>query len=36
MKYQMKPETKKLLEDFYKPYNKLLASLIDDERFLWT
>ena len=32
----MKPGTKNLMEGFYKPYNRLLASLIGDDRFLWT
>ena len=31
----MLPETRKLLSDFYAPYNKQLVELIKDERFLW-
>ncbi len=35
-KYQkMKPETRKLLSDFYAPYNKKLAQLLGDDRWLW-
>ena len=29
-------ETEKLLRDFHEPYNKLLASLVDDNGFLWS
>ena len=32
----MMPETRKLLTDFYAPYNKQLVKLIGDERFLWS
>ena len=31
----MLPATRKLLSDFYAPYNKQLVELIKDERFLW-
>ena len=33
--FQMQIRTRKLLEDFYRPYNSLLAKLIGDDRFLW-
>ena len=29
------PQTKKLLDDFFQPYNQLLAHLLQDTRFLW-
>ena len=31
----MLPETRKLLEDFYTPYNMELAELLGDDSFLW-
>ena len=31
----MRPESKTLLEDFFKPYNIMLADFIGDQRFLW-
>jgi len=31
----MWPETERLLRSFYQPYNRLLASLLHDEGFLW-
>jgi N-acetylgalactosamine 4-sulfate 6-O-sulfotransferase len=31
----MWPETRKILRDFYKPFNAELTSLLDDERYLW-
>ena len=34
--FKMKPETEKLLNDFYKPYNVLLANMTGSECFLWT
>ena len=34
-KFVMRNETWRLLEDFYKPYNAMLADLTSDERFLW-
>ena len=34
-KFVMRNETWRLLEDFYKPYNAMLADLASDERFLW-
>ena len=33
--YQMKEETMKLLEGFFRPYNTMLAELVGDDRFLW-
>ena len=34
--FKMKPETEQLLNEFYKPYNMLLANTTGSERFLWT
>ena len=31
----MLPKTRKLLEEFHRPFNKELALLLKDERFLW-
>jgi len=31
----MLPETRELLRDFYAPYNKLLAKLLNNDGFLW-
>ena len=31
----MWPETKKLIENFFNPYNNMLAKLLDDHRYLW-
>ncbi|GFR45882.1 hypothetical protein Agub_g7335 [Astrephomene gubernaculifera] len=31
----MLPETRALLESFYKPYNERLAHILGDERWLW-
>lgn len=31
----MSKETRVMLEEFYRPYNKLLATLLDDTRFLY-
>lgn len=35
-RFKMKPETEELLNDFYKPYNKLLVNMTGSGRFLWT
>ncbi|XP_064601113.1 carbohydrate sulfotransferase 15-like [Liolophura sinensis] len=32
---EMLPETRALLEKFYSPWNKRLAKLLNDNRFLW-
>ena len=32
----MKPETSSLLRNFFAPYNKMLANLLQDSKFLWT
>lgn len=32
---KMLPETQKMLREFYEPYNKRLAALLQDDRFLW-
>ena len=29
------PQTKKLINDFYQPYNQLLSHLLSDTRYLW-
>ena len=34
--FDMMPDTKRLLHDFYSPYNDRLVELIDDKRFVWT
>ncbi|XP_067858419.1 carbohydrate sulfotransferase 15 [Heptranchias perlo] len=31
----MLPETRRILEDFYGPFNEKLALLLDDDSFLW-
>jgi N-acetylgalactosamine 4-sulfate 6-O-sulfotransferase len=31
----MLPETKKMLEEFYAPFNEKLAKLLNDERYIW-
>lgn len=31
----MLPKTRKVLEDFHRPWNEKLADLLQDERFLW-
>ena len=33
--FKMRPETKKLLEEFYKPFNLKVAELTGSRRFLW-
>ena len=35
-KFEMRPETKRLLEEFYRPFNAELAKLTGSKRFLWT
>lgn len=35
-KFKMKPETRQLLEEFYKPFNVELAKLTGNDQFLWT
>lgn len=32
---QMLPETRVLLEEFFEPFNKILAELLNDRRFLY-
>ena len=34
-KLPMLPSTKKLLQEFFKPFNEKLARLLNDDRFLW-
>ena len=31
----MRNDTKNLLDEVYRPYNKLLAELLDDDRYQW-
>ena len=33
--FKMWPETRQLLDTFFAPYNKLLAELLNDDRYLW-
>ena len=28
-------KTKKMLNEFYKPFNKDLATLLEDDKYLW-
>ena len=35
-KIKMWPETKELLDAFFRPFNQRLASLLNDQRFSWT
>jgi N-acetylgalactosamine 4-sulfate 6-O-sulfotransferase len=28
-------ETRRLLNEFYEPYNRELADMLDDDKFLW-
>ena len=35
MNISMYPDTKQLLQDFYKPYNEQLVKLLNDNRFRW-
>lgn len=32
----MLPQTRKLLEDFYAPFNAKLAQKLGDDRYLWS
>ena len=34
--HKMLPETKELLDKFYAPYNRRLADMLCDRRFLFT
>ena len=34
--FKMWPETKEILDVFFRPYNERLAKVLRDERFLWT
>ena len=34
-KLPMLPSTKKLLQEFFEPFNEKLAQLLNDDRFLW-
>ena len=35
LKFKMWPETRQLLNTFFTPYNKLLAVLLNDDKYLW-
>ena len=32
---KMREDTKQILEEFFQPYNKMLADLLGDDKFLW-
>ena len=32
---QMRPDTRQILEEFFQPYNQMLAELLGDDKFLW-
>ena len=32
---KMREDTKQILEEFFQPYNQMLADLLGDDRFLW-
>ena len=32
---KMREDTKQILEEFLQPYNKMLADLLGDDKFLW-
>lgn len=34
-KRKLLPQTKKILDDFYRPYNKEMALLMGDDKFLY-
>ena len=34
-KLKMREGTRQILEEFFKPYNRLLADLLGDDKFLW-
>ena len=31
----MLPETQRMLDEFYRPYNQRLAAILQDRKFLW-
>lgn len=31
----MLPETRRILDEFYKPYNDILADMLGDDKWLW-
>ena len=33
---KMRSDTRKILSDLYRPYNRALATLLNDSRYLWT
>ena len=33
--FKMWPETRQMLDDFFAPYNELLAVMLGDDKFLW-
>lgn len=34
-KKEMLPETRQILEEFYRPFNEKLADVLNDKRWLW-
>lgn len=32
----MREDTRKLLDEFFAPYNQMLANLLGDDKFLWS
>ena len=36
VKPEMLDETKRLLQEFYKPFNEELARTLNDNRYLWS
>ena len=32
---QMREDTRQILEEFFQPYNQMLAELLGDDKFLW-
>ena len=32
---QMREDTRQILEEFFQPYNRMLADLLGDDKFLW-
>ncbi len=32
---QLRNETLQLLDDFYQPFNEMLADLLQDQKYLW-
>ena len=32
---EMMPDTRTMLDNFYEPFNKFLATLLENESFMW-